>query len=239
MFVSRDRMTAAPTPRRRSTSPALASRAELRGAHVPKQLRSVESLQRVVAAARDVLAGHPYETVSVAQIARAAGVSVGALYTRFPSKEHLVVYLLGDVADDVLERLDRELAPSRWTGTALDDIVRFYVREMAASFTKHRWILRPATIIARQVRDPELIALLQETNRRIHGAFRALVLGRLVEIAHPEPAVAIDVAILMVSAAMREVFLYGEPVSRLAPAHQRLVDELSTAAVLYLKASAP
>ena len=225
--------------RARAGSVALASESELRGARAPKQVRSVALLQRVAAAARDLFTTRDYELVTVADIAAAAGVSVGAVYTRFPSKEHLLVYLVGDVAEELSERMARALSPDRWRDSGLSEVVRFYLAEMAAAFVTHRWVLRPATIVARQVRDEALTRLLAEFNRRIHGQFRELVLAASSEIAHPDPAQAVDVVILMVSAAMREAVLYGEPVSRLAPTQARLVDELHRAAVLYLTGKAP
>ena len=170
----------------------------------------------------------------LALFAAAAGVSVGALYTRFPSKEHLLVYLLGDVAEEMRDRTARVLAPQRWEGTPLHEIVRFYLTEMAAMFVAHRWILRPATLIARHLTDPALAGIVGGFNEQVHGRFRSLVLTRAHEIAHREPAVAVDVTLLMVSAAMREVVLYGEPVSRLAPSHTRLIEELADASVAYL-----
>ena len=225
--------------RRRARSTPLASEAELRGARAPKQARSVALLQRVAAAARDLLTTRDYETVSVSDIASAAGVSVGALYTRFPSKEHLLVYLLGDVAEEIRERVRRRLRPERWERARLDEIVRMYLGDMADMFVTHRWILRPATMAARQIRDPALAAIVTAFNRDVHAQFRSLLLRRDDEIAHASPAAAIDVAILMISATMREVVLYGEPVSRLAPAQAQLIEELVCAATAYLTGAHP
>ena len=190
---------------------------------MPKQVRG-SRLQRVVASTqRDVLVDHVYESVSVAQIAPRACRS--ARSTRASPARNTSSSTSSATWQEVLIEGEtrRAMGRSMVGGTR----TRFYVREMAASFAKHRWIMRPATMIARQVRDPELVALLQDTNRRIHGAFRTLVLGRLVEIGHPDPSVAIDVAILMVSAAMREVFLYG---NRHSDAALERIAELSSAA---------
>jgi AcrR family transcriptional regulator len=57
----------------------------------PVQERSQETVQRVLSAASSLLAGGvPVEALTTAQIAGAAGLSVGALYRFFPDKQAIV-----------------------------------------------------------------------------------------------------------------------------------------------------
>ena len=87
---------------------------------------------------------------------------------------------------------------------------------------------------ARQSDSEQLRGLLSRFNHDIHGRFRHLLMMRQARVARPDPETAINLMILMVSAAMREVLLYGEPVSQLAPAPNQLLRELTNAAVSYL-----
>ncbi len=60
----------------------------------PRQARSEQTLQRILAACDTLLAERPFEQISMQDIAREAGVSVGNLYNRFSDKEGLVNYVI-------------------------------------------------------------------------------------------------------------------------------------------------
>ena len=57
---------------------------------------------RVLAAARSILAEHGLEAATTDDIARAAGVGVGTVYRRFPTKESLLAAALDELAAEVL-----------------------------------------------------------------------------------------------------------------------------------------
>ncbi len=213
----------------------LASRDELRGAHAPRQLRSLDAMQRIAHAGRQLLAEREFDDVSVADIAAAAGISVGAFYLRFRSKEHLVAFLLGDVSEMLQDQVRRESDSSRWRGASLYEVLSWYLGAAAEAFAAHRGVLRPATMIARQTRDPELLELLTNFNTTAHGRFRTLMLERRHLIAHHDPELALNMVLLWTSAAIREAVLYREPVSKLGPAgRNQLIRELTVGAVAYL-----
>lgn len=221
--------------RRRRRAEPLATRDELRGATAPRQLRSVDALQRIASAARRLLTEREFDVISIADIAAAAGISVGSFYLRFRTKEHLVAFLLGDLSEELKNQVRRESHPARWRGASLEDVISWYLTGAAEAFARHRGVLRPATIIARQTRDRELLALLSDFNSVVHERFRALMMERAHLITHPEPERAINIVLLSASAALREAVLYAEPASRLAPANRRLlVKELTDGAVAYL-----
>ena len=81
------------------------------------------------------------------------------------------MYLVGDVAEELSERMAQALSPDRWRDSGLSEVVRFYLAEMAAAFVTHRWVLRPATIVARQVRD-EAPPIIHSITRSISDAAR-------------------------------------------------------------------
>ena len=222
------------TRRGRRRSVALATEDELWGARPPKQARSVDVIQRIAIAGQEMLATRDYDTVSIADIASAAGVSVGAFYTRFPSKEHLVVHLMRDVAADLLTELQRELSDQRLAGCGVADVMRGYLSLMGRAFVRHRALLRPASLIARQTPHAELREFLRRFNDTAHGHVRSLLLARLDMLPSDVAITRIDTAVLWSSAAMREVLLYAEPVSSLSPRHAALIAELTRGVAAYL-----
>ena len=205
----------------------------------PKQARGRAAQERLVAATLALLAEQPFERVSVADIAARAGVAVGSVYRRFPSKERLLVYVAQEaVLPGELAALRDRLDPARWRGAPIAAVVECYLAMTADLFRRRRAVIRPMALLARLTDDAELRALLAGTNREAHERFRALLHERLAAVRHPRPAQAIDLAILWASAALREVVLFGQPVSSLAPEMDdaALVRELTCGFVAYLEA---
>ncbi|NJL94971.1 MAG: TetR/AcrR family transcriptional regulator [Anaerolineae bacterium] len=63
--------------------------------HEPRQARSRARVERILAAAAQLFAQHPYDSVTTNHIAGAAGVPIGSLYQYFPHKEALLAALVG------------------------------------------------------------------------------------------------------------------------------------------------
>jgi AcrR family transcriptional regulator len=59
----------------------------------PKQERSRETRERILAAAAQVFAEHGYSAGTTNRIAEAAGLSIGSLYQYFPNKDSILVEL--------------------------------------------------------------------------------------------------------------------------------------------------
>lgn len=84
------------------------------------------------------LAAKDYEQISIAEIARGAGCSVGAFYSRFRDKDaflHLVtVSAFGALTDDA----KRELDPTQWRRASRAKIVDGIVRHIANQMSRGR-----------------------------------------------------------------------------------------------------
>lgn len=76
---------------------------------MPQQERSEETRARVLEAAADLFARHGYDATGVAEVCQRAGVSKGAFYHHFPTKQALFLELL----DAWLAGLDAELERAR------------------------------------------------------------------------------------------------------------------------------
>ena len=63
-----------------------------------------------VAAARPLFAEHGYATISTDQIARAAGVTRGALYHQFSGKEALFAAVVEQIEEEIAARIGADIA---------------------------------------------------------------------------------------------------------------------------------
>jgi AcrR family transcriptional regulator len=199
------------------------------------QSRSRATFDALVRAGRELFAEREFDAVSVAEIAGRAGVSVGGFYARFTGKEALLDAIAERVLAEAAATLDRALAPRRMARAGLEDVVRAYVRTMVTQFRLHRSTIR---MILRHARDggPTRKAALRRFNDHVHGRLRALLDLRREEIAHPEPDLAINVGLFLVSAAAREGVLADALATYpIRVADERLVTELTRAYVAYLR----
>src|ERR1700748_562262 len=86
----------------------------------PLRRDAEQNRQRLLDAAADVFAEHGLEA-SVEEIARAAGVGMGTLYRRFPTKDALISALVHDVLRTIL-KIAQE-ATERPDGTGLESFL--------------------------------------------------------------------------------------------------------------------
>lgn len=126
------------------------------GFRPPQQARSRESLQKVLAAAEQVLAGG-IEEFTVGAVAERAGLSVGAIYRRFAGKDQL----LYAVKDQLLGELEAAVGEALSASAAeLDEVVAAFTRALARTFAEHDRIF-PELLDAQRAdgRDRGLAAL--------------------------------------------------------------------------------
>jgi AcrR family transcriptional regulator len=133
--------------------------------------------QRLLAAASEVFAERGYDGAGVAEIARRAGLTTGAIYSRYRGKADLLVEALDNQMAHHLETILSSGAAS--TGPEMlaslgAHILECDQREMASAA-----LLLEATVAAR--RDPDLAAMLE---RRL--ADERMRLGKVIEQARAE-----------------------------------------------------
>lgn len=182
----------------------------------PRQRRSHDLLERLIAASRDLLDEKDFERISIADIAKRAGVSVGVLYTRFPTKDHLLVHLASAFADETSALMQRKFADDRVAGLSLAELAELYFTTVAQAFARQRRMLRSVTLLVRTTEHAELRPIVQRFNVAVHRRFAECVLEHRRAIRHDDAEAAVNFAILAASATLREMVLYEEPVSNLA-----------------------
>lgn len=72
-----------------------------------RSARKEATRRRVLEAARDLFEAEGYEETTVRAIARRAGVSVGSVFTSFPSKLDILSEAMGERLNDLYDELDR------------------------------------------------------------------------------------------------------------------------------------
>ena len=182
----------------------------------PRQQRSQDLLARLIDASRALLDERDFESISIANIAKRAGVSVGVLYTRFPTKDHLLVHLASAFGEDTAAQMARTFADERVAGLSLAELAELYFTTVGQAFTRHRRMLRSVTLLVRTTEHTELRAIVQRFNVAVHSRFAECALRHRRSIKHADAERAIKFALLAASATLREMLLYEEPVSNLA-----------------------
>lgn len=187
----------------------------------PRQRRSRDLLERLLNASLSLLDERDFETISIADIAERADVSVGALYTRFPTKEHLLVHLASLFARQAAEETLATLADDRIAACSLAELAEVYFTGVAKLFAKNRRMLRSVTLLVRTTEHAELRSIVVGFNTAVHRRFTECILRHRRRIRHADPERAVGFALLAASATLRELILYEEPVSSLARGHAK------------------
>jgi AcrR family transcriptional regulator len=129
--------------------------------------------QRILAAARTVFGARGYHAATIEEIADEAGLSNGAIYYNFASKEDLFLTLLDDRLEERLEHLRATL------GTAADgaaDPLRREARDVTRAFKESReWRLLLLEFIAYAARNPRVADKLQTHQRKLRAALAEAV----------------------------------------------------------------
>ncbi|WIX99538.1 TetR/AcrR family transcriptional regulator [Amycolatopsis mongoliensis] len=154
------------------------------GFRPPQQARSRESLQKVLAAAEHVLAAGGLEEFTVGAVAERAGMSVGAIYSRFSGKDQL----LYAVKDQLLGRLETGVGEAlRSSAPGLRELVGAFTRALANTFSGHDRIF-PELLDGQRAdgRDRGLQAL-----AAVQQALVEAVHPFLEQVHRPDPALAV------------------------------------------------
>jgi AcrR family transcriptional regulator len=174
----------------------------------PKQRRSLDTLNRLLEAAEALIDEKGLADVSVPEIAARAGSSVGGFYARFRDKAELLRALEERFFAQKERRVEELALPERWQGASLPEIVRVCMDELVGTFRLREPLIR--AFLLRAAHDAELVGVALRFRRRTSERIGALLLTRREEIAHPEPALAIDVGVQLAFALMHECALFGE-----------------------------
>ncbi|MFW5921004.1 MAG: TetR/AcrR family transcriptional regulator [Polyangiales bacterium] len=173
----------------------------------PKQARSEKTLRRLLEAAERLVEAEGFGAISIADIVREAGSSVGGFYSRFRDKDELLLALHERFMQQTDARLDELMRPEAWEGASLRDVVRTCVRELVDVYGGRRMLL--GAFVAQSASDPEMRRRGLRFRQRVIERFCELVLRHRDEIAHPNAERAVELGAQMFFALMTEFLIFG------------------------------
>lgn len=153
----------------------------------PQQGRSKASLERMLAAGRELMLERGSEEFTLQEVSERGQVSIGSIYLRFESKDNLVrgviaeaLEVLAKDEDDLLERLARDC-------TDLASFVPAYVEGYAEVLRRHAPLLR--LTMERAATDPQVSEPGKESALRAETNATAAMLVHAAEFGGNDPKV--------------------------------------------------
>lgn len=196
----------------------------------PQQTRSIETYNRLLDAAEDLLLMTSFDDMTIADVASNAHVTIGAFYARFRDKEALLHQLEQRMNEDFLT-LNQENAEDLEHVT-FDGMVLSHHRRLISVYRRRRGIAR--ALVLRSHRDGALKRRIERLNQRNLPVF-ARAIRKHARLSHPHPDRAIRFALVAVRSICREVVLFRESWPGSAPvSDDELARELTRQFISYL-----
>ena len=171
------------------------------------QARSRESLKRLLKAAIDVLNKDGLDGATIPRIAARAGLSPGAIYRRFADKDALLrevgLRLLEENYRQTKDLMEREA----WKAMSLTELSRHVIAITLKGHATYRGLLRALYFFTHQHPDAGFVRKMEDLEWKVFRDVSDLVLLRRSEIHHPNPEIAVKVALLMVGTVIHSVLV--------------------------------
>ena len=180
----------------------------LRWVRPPQQARSQETLDRLLDAAERLVAEKGFDDTGVAEVARLAGSSVGAFYSRFADKDGLLHALYERWLEEATATADAALDPERWEDASVREILAAVITFLVVIYRERGGLIR--AFVLRNHVDPEFHARQQRLSHYISDQLTALLLARRAEIRRADPQRAAHFGLTLVFSALETVMLFGE-----------------------------
>jgi AcrR family transcriptional regulator len=199
----------------------------------PRQIRTQQSLERLLDAAETLLRDKSFEDIHVSEIALRADTSVAAFYRRFKDKNALLHGLHERFFDEAVATADAALDAGRWESAGireiLGSIIPFLIEVIQRQETLQRAVYRLA-LSDEPMRERSL-----RLRRYVLGGLSDLMLERSSEIRHPKPESAVSFALVQAAALITECYLTGMRDTSLFPASDdEIAEQLIQSCCSYL-----
>jgi AcrR family transcriptional regulator len=202
----------------------------------PQQARSQETLDRLLDAAERLVAEKGFDDTPVAEVARRAGSSVGAFYSRFTDKDGLLYALYERWLEEATATADAALDPARWEGATIPEIISSVVRFLVEIYRQRGGLIR--AFVVRNHVDSEFHARQERLSHYVSTRLTALLLERRDEIARDDAERAAAFGLTLIMSGLESVMLFGEyRTGSLTLNDDELAGELTTAYLAYLGVS--
>lgn len=208
---------------------------KLRWIKQPSQDRSRQKLERILDAVEALLEKRSFDNITVADIMKRAGASVGVFYTRFADKEALLAALEQRHLEELSVTGERMLDPDAWAGESLESFTRALV-SFAVRFHRRRRGLLRALVLRSHAGAGPCYADAESWHNTTLARVAAIVASKRSEVSHRDPRLAGSLAYLMMLGVLREKILFGDGVAgAVRCSDRRLAEELTNALLAYLQ----
>jgi AcrR family transcriptional regulator len=199
----------------------------------PKQRRSRESFERVLETATKLLEEKGFEAFTIQDVSQRSGVSVGAIYARFVSKENLLRAVHQHVMETMRVEHEAVAAVDSRPGRTAREVIAGAVRSVAEIFRGNEQLL--SAFMHLGALDHEIAKRGSESSIDLARQFEETVLHHRDEIRHADPEKAVDVAFRMTYCTFARQVMYGPGFESDRPIEwEELVEEVGAACAAYL-----
>jgi AcrR family transcriptional regulator len=204
----------------------------------PRQVRTHQSLERLLDIAELLLRDKNFDDIHVREIALRADTSVAAFYRRFTDKDALLHALHERRCEEAFATADDALSPVRWHGATIAEILRTIFPFMIDVVHSNECIDR--AIYQRAMTDELMRERAMKLNRHVVAGISELLLAREDEIHHPDPRTAVSFALIQATALLIHYYTAGiRDVGSAPMSDAQVAHELSTSCLAYLGISNP
>lgn len=155
-------------------------------------------MDRILDAAEAVISERGFDAATISDIVRRAQSSVGVFYARFRDKDALLNLLHERFLEEAVATTDAALDPAAWEGASISEIITELLPFLVRIYRERLGLIR--AFILRGVHDSSFAESAGRMCEHITERLRGLLLARIEEIGHPQPALAVEFGIRMVFA---------------------------------------
>jgi AcrR family transcriptional regulator len=161
----------------------------------------------MVDAAEALAAEQGFAAATMAEIARRARSSVGAVYARFRDKDALLAHLHERFCARALAQVEGGLVPKRFEGRGVREVVAAAVSALVHADAVQAGLVR--AFVARGATDEAFARRAAAVGHAVAQRLTALVLARRDELDCEDPASAVEFGVWLVLAHVDQRALYG------------------------------
>ena len=171
----------------------------------PQQVRSRESLRKLLRAAAEVLGQRGLEGTTIPRIAQHAGLTPGSVYRRFRDKEALLEAAILGILERQDERMKGGITPEKAAQIPLAVFTEQVVGGMVVAYRANASLLHAMRLFARTRRGTPFWRKASRFETRAFDRAIDLFLAHRDHIRHPDPRTAVSFALFMLVSSLHQL----------------------------------